>query len=906
MGQKRKRPPPPPKGPLSEILQQYEEVPALASSLLNGHVIHLYLNSGGRSPSHTSQLLLQKICPDAPPSSLKGYINVLVNASISKYKNLSRASDFDALKAVLRQNFHMPEFQVPTVPEQQPIPHSASAAASTTTQSPMKTRAVAKCAHCREKNMALRSCIKAKEQARQNHFLEIRDLKRRLEPIWKLNATIERRNKTIRSLREEIKDLKQINSRLTKTELEKKKQAEAAKKERGKVEKKFKRREQKMKRDLTMEFEDALTQALDKTTAKDLEKDGRAHSDMMRMVVYSCLDSNTPVGQVRNLLLRLSPILKLNLTPADIPVQSTVSIMALELGLWSDVFVGELLLAKKNITLAFDATTQDGVHVNAVHMTVENECYVLGLDHLPGGTAVDYASQVLALLQHHARLYAEVHCVSAEDTLRQMKSNISCIMSDRAVVNAAAVRILEDDFGSTLAHVHCNLHPIDSITSKCKTLVQSLERERGVACPSLYSGACLVEKFVLGMNTLRYKDGSGSPTDVKVALDGAPGLDRGSITHYRGNRLNVIFHLSFVYFQHFHFFKELVSVADTTLNIALTKCFALPMFRTELQAFGIFNKIFSGPWLTTFYTNEAAFSFVGSIDVVRNVVSRVKELLSLLSPTFIITTDVFGNTLDSSFPALFSLDNDVVTILKMMLSGSLDVIRKQYGSLLSLSPNDDDMKKMATLSQNARLHNMDAEEVVGMFSAAQSKAPNASIPFISARIRAKKNGTLDRLVKDPPSNFKKIIRLAGEIRTQRKSKTQAVMAEIRLRILKKKQSKSDKERKRIVAKLKNLKDLQRATIEQALPDHEENVDLICLILSGEAVQREVVHNWAEGDNFTTVPYDGRIGKKRGKGRRLEYSVNYWSSEESEDDGECYDMLAVELAADFLEGDLIFK
>jgi predicted RNase H-like nuclease (RuvC/YqgF family) len=227
----------------------------------------------------------------------------------------------------------MPEFQLPTVPEQQPIPQTASAAASTTTQSPMKTRAVAKCTHCREKNMALRSCIQAKEPVRQKHFLEIRDLKRRLQPIWKLNATIERRNKTIQSLKEEIKDLKRMNSRLTKTEVNSKKKAKEAKEERAKVEKKFKRREQKMKRDLTMEFEDALTQAMDKTLATDLEKDGRAHSDLMRMVVYSCLDSNTPVGQVRNLLLRLSPILNLNLAPADIPVQSTVSIMALELRL---------------------------------------------------------------------------------------------------------------------------------------------------------------------------------------------------------------------------------------------------------------------------------------------------------------------------------------------------------------------------------------------------------------------------------------------------------------------------------------------------------------------------------------------------------------------------------------------
>lgn len=183
----------------------------------------------------------------------------------------------------------------------------------------------------------------------------------------------------------------------------------------------------------------------------------------MRILVYSCIQANTPVGQVHNLLLRLSSPLKLQLSATDVPAQSTVSVMALELGLWSDVHVARVLMENKKITLAFDATTQEGIHINAVHITINNQCYVLGLDLLPGGTAVDYASQVVALFDHFARIISIFYSIPLDQVLPRLQSNVSCVMTDRAIVNQAAVRIIEHEFKiPKLVHVHCNLHPIDS------------------------------------------------------------------------------------------------------------------------------------------------------------------------------------------------------------------------------------------------------------------------------------------------------------------------------------------------------------------------------------------------------------------------------------------------------------
>ena len=44
--------------------------------------------------------------------------------------------------------------------------------------------------------------------------------------------------------------------------------------------------------------------------------------------------------------------------------RTTVEIMTRELGVIADLQVGELLMSSDNLTVGFDATTQEGVHIN--------------------------------------------------------------------------------------------------------------------------------------------------------------------------------------------------------------------------------------------------------------------------------------------------------------------------------------------------------------------------------------------------------------------------------------------------------------------------------------------------------------------------------------------------------------
>jgi hypothetical protein len=55
----------------------------------------------------------------------------------------------------------------------------------------------------------------------------------------------------------------------------------------------------------------------------------------------------------------------------------------------TDFQAAEMLMKEENLTLGFDATTQEGVHVNSVHVTSQEECHVIDLDQLPVGKYLD-------------------------------------------------------------------------------------------------------------------------------------------------------------------------------------------------------------------------------------------------------------------------------------------------------------------------------------------------------------------------------------------------------------------------------------------------------------------------------------------------------------------------------------
>ncbi|KAI0225566.1 hypothetical protein LSAT2_023674 [Lamellibrachia satsuma] len=101
--------------------------------------------------------------------------------------------------------------------------------------------------------------------------------------------------------------------------------------------------------------------------------------------------------------------------------------MTRELDATADLTAAEVAMTTSDLTIRFDAATQEGVHINSVHFTTKEECEVIAVDKLAGGTAGDYCEHVCGAVDHLAATYADFH----ENNFRsQIISNISNTMGD--------------------------------------------------------------------------------------------------------------------------------------------------------------------------------------------------------------------------------------------------------------------------------------------------------------------------------------------------------------------------------------------------------------------------------------------------------------------------------------------
>ena len=89
------------------------------------------------------------------------------------------------------------------------------------------------------------------------------------------------------------------------------------------------------------------------------------------MMVYDAIVDQVPTVNIHHMIEQFTR--RCDITPTDVP-HSTVESMTGELGLISDLQAAEAIMANKNTTLGFDATTQEGQHVNSSHVTPENSC----------------------------------------------------------------------------------------------------------------------------------------------------------------------------------------------------------------------------------------------------------------------------------------------------------------------------------------------------------------------------------------------------------------------------------------------------------------------------------------------------------------------------------------------------
>ncbi|KAG1655884.1 Protein bric-a-brac 2 [Nymphon striatum] len=649
---------------------------------------------------------------------------------------------------------------------------------------------------------------------------------------------------------------------------------------------------------------------------------------MTRAFVYDALVNQVPTRNIPVLLkLSASRFSGIELATNDIPHRTTVEQMARELGIICDIQSVESIFKHENATLGFDATTQEGVHINSIHITFASAmCLVIAIDQLPGGTADDYFLHVTSSVDHLARIYSSFHQgESYEKTRNKLISCISNTMTDRVAVNHATIVLLNSFWGKTLTELNCHLHPLDSISTNVRSALNNIEADKG----KLFGKDCFAGNIVLQINKMRYKDGKGDPLGFKLFLQ-ANELPIGFIPRYRGNRLHIFFNICgklFAYHDKFLTFLQ-SGTACGGLRASLREDFVSMIGITELHVCGLIGKLLTGPWMVTFYTSSAnEMNHLEGIAVVQNVISLIKEQMSDLENICSRTTDFFGNLLEPVIAQdqdestekkqhvlsqLMRQPNNELLFRKMMrecLSAIVSVLERQYQRYFEIEVTDQLKQQVAS----ARSHNIDAEEVMGMFSAAQKKAPNATMAYHSAKLRAQKNKVTTYLNSFSQSKQQEItdfsINEAKKHNLRKRKERQKIFEELSNRAKVREQKKHMTDRNRIEKTLKSTQTTNFASVFQDIED--SRLAGVIEIVEGRAVGRNICHVWYDIDGGGTIPWNGKIEKmKKGRKRKgaavpdkpVDYVIAYWRSDDSYDNAEDYHVSKFQLAADFIAED----
>nr|XP_012563393.1 unnamed protein product [Hydra vulgaris] len=277
-------------------------------------------------------------------------------------------------------------------------------------------------------------------------------------------------------------------------------------------------------------------------------KNKKCYSADIRTLIYDMLMCQAPTHSVPSLLHKIGEHTGYQFS--QIPHRTTVEQMMRELGVLSDLQTAEIAFTTKDLTLGFDATTQEGVHVNAVHLTTESVCMVVAIDQLPGGTAYDYQSHITKSVDNLAKLYSDFYKLKYTDVKSTIIGNITNTMSDRVATNHATVSKLNLVWQKSLNELNCHLHPLDTMTSSCKSSLKALETSKG----KFFGKDCIAANIVVQLNKLRYKDAKGDPKGFVTFLDQHE-LPRGLLPRYRGNRLHILFHTCGILIHHYAILK---------------------------------------------------------------------------------------------------------------------------------------------------------------------------------------------------------------------------------------------------------------------------------------------------------------------------------------------------------------
>ena len=191
-----------------------------------------------------------------------------------------------------------------------------------------------------------------------------------------------------------------------------------------------------------------------------------------------------------------------------------------------------------------------------------------------------------------------------------------------------------------------------------------------------------------------------------------------------------------------------------------------------------------------------------------------------------------------------------------------------------------------------------------MFSAAFQKAPNATLCYLSSKLRAQKNNVMEYLDNLPVEKRDNLINFAISYARKRIARNRGRQKELGAEMSRRCGQKLEKRNMAQLKKLeKKLKTMNKADIEKDYQNLEgRKLENLLDLWEEKVIGREIRHIWYDSESQEKTLYNGRIVKFV-KSTAM-YKIAYWDLDGSYEDAEDYQLSKYALGADLLIDDLV--
>ncbi len=113
-------------------------------------------------------------------------------------------------------------------------------------------------------------------------------------------------------------------------------------------------------------------------------------------------------------------------TVAKLPKRTTIQNIARESSIISNIQTCHIMSQSDNVTIAWDATSKGGTHMNEVHVMTPYGSFVLDVSEVPGARAIDYVTNIREILADIATQYSECYDKNPDEVKKQIHDGKIC------------------------------------------------------------------------------------------------------------------------------------------------------------------------------------------------------------------------------------------------------------------------------------------------------------------------------------------------------------------------------------------------------------------------------------------------------------------------------------------------